>query len=373
MSSIVRIALFGVLSLCFAVGCHRKPLYDECICNSTGTIPVSLDWSWSGVNPQNVTILVYDSESGELVKENYYQHNDNYIQSYISLGVGIYDVVIFNELRNEIDYVRISEYDPLSAFEFYVTDSDSSANKVKSDDSDIIINEPGDLALIVVRDLAITEAMIEDATVSTYEQINSISDSKSASYITEELMGLVPELKCSTMEVVVEVKRITTIASVTSTISGISQGYKVDTDKNNMNPRTMELSLGNATLTNTSKVDGDENEETIYTGTIDDKLQLFGALGDRRSTSDQPDDTPILLTLHFVLADQESTEVDFEFDITDIMEYSETLGKIYISAQVSVELPYVETDPDDPDDPDEDTGFGSNLSDWDGNDVEIIL
>ncbi|MFI3305507.1 MAG: DUF5119 domain-containing protein [Rikenellaceae bacterium] len=98
------------LLLCVAVvaaSCERKPIYDDCVCNNTLAIPIDIDWEPSGVDLQNVSVLFYDAEDGSLAYEHQYEHNTKDIQSYAYLPTGRYTAVVFNELRDQIDYLPL--------------------------------------------------------------------------------------------------------------------------------------------------------------------------------------------------------------------------------------------------------------------------
>ena len=169
-----------------ATSCRRQDLEYEFA--EAARIPIFIDWSKADIQPQNVTVLVYDQASGKLFKEHKFAHNNNKIQSYIDLPVGKYTVVVFNELRDQIDYVRISGYEELSTLRAYVVQNNDPL--VRADDV-FYVNEPGILAAKLIANFEVTESMI--ANNFYFSKTRGRSVTLKSDDPLNMLMGIVPE------------------------------------------------------------------------------------------------------------------------------------------------------------------------------------
>lgn len=342
------------LLLCVVVAlasCHRKPLYDECICYDVALIPIYVDWSVSDITPQNVTVLVYNQSDGSLFLEHKFEHNDNDIQSYIELPIGDYDVVIFNEQRNQIDYLYVDGYENISTLNFYV----SSDSKSISRSSAYYIQQPGDLAVEIVYGLSITEDLI----VYTYSNDTSSKVTEFTRYASEMLMNVVPLKKNATLDITARLRGLNNALMPSLVdLSNIADGYYVKDGNNSSSAATLQFYMNNRTY-----------EFGSTTGTITASVVLFGALEDRFSTSAHSDDNPILLDMLFILADEDGTIVNRVVDITDLIEYEvDDDGVISMEVYIDIEeaLPDVDI-------VESDSGFITTNEEWQYVDVTITI
>ncbi|MFR9513379.1 MAG: DUF5119 domain-containing protein [Rikenellaceae bacterium] len=360
MSRILRY-IYLALALLVLGSCYRKPLYDECICHTTATIPIDVDWEISEVAPQNVTVLVYDATTDELYMEHIYEHNDNEIQSYISLPVGEYKVVIFNELRNQIDYVTTSEHSLFSTLNFYARTTTPTMARAYDNN---YLQEPGALALTVVEDLEITDELI----VYTYSTTESTEGSTESTKVSDEtimastkLTNLVAERKSSRLDIVFHIGALeNALMPALADIYNISNGYNVSGECNNYSPSNMQFNMNNRKY----------DEGTEGAGTISASVTLFGSLGDRMSTDDHTEETPIVLDILFMLRDEEQTIVSRVVDVTDLIEFSvESNGNILMDLYVECDdyLPTVIVTDDG-----SSSGLETSLAAWEGIDVPPI-
>ncbi len=345
------IALFALSS------CYRKPLYDTCICENYACIPISADWEPSTVEPQNVTVLVYDRATGELIKEHIYEQNNEEIQSYIYLKMGEYTAVIFNELRDQIDYMSVDGYENLSTLRFFAN-NDSKARARSAEGTDRYIQQPGDLAVQIVDDLDVTSELIKFTSEEVEQQTKVSIETKA---LSEKLLGLIPTRKTVRLHIKLHVDMIkSALMPALVDLSNVADGYMVATDKNTLNPKSMQFTMNNRTY----------DAASYDNGYITATLTLFGSLGDRMSTACHTAETPLKLDALFMLTDAEKTLENRSIDVTHLVSYTDHDYEgieMWIDCCADTPLPRVEPINDG------DSGFDTEIEDWDLIEVPLIL
>ncbi len=347
---LLLIALFTLNS------CYRKPLYDDCVCDNYARIPISVDWEPSGVPPKNVSVLVYDRSSGDLVEEFIYEHNTNNIQYYIYLQIGEYVAVVFNELRNQIDYMSVDGYENFNTLKFYAN-NDSRVRARSVGGNDDYIQQPGGLAVQVIDDLDVTAELVKYTNKEDEELTKASEETR---IMSNKLMGLIPTRKTVRLSITMHVDMIkSALMPALVDLRNVSEGYYVSGDKNSLNAKTVQFTMNNRTYDEGS----DEN------GYISADIVLFGTLGERLSTTSHTDDTPLTLDALFALTDADKTIENRKVDITDIVEftdhgYSGITLKVDCRADALPEVVPVAG---------EDSGFDTKLEDWETIDVPLIL
>lgn len=341
------------LLLCVAVAlssCHRKPIYDSCLCQSTLSIPIDIDWETSGIDLQNVSVLFYDAEDGSLQYEHIYEHNSKDVQSYASLPTGSYTAVIFNELRGQIDYLSCVDHENISTLHF-VSNSEEPLRSRAATRS--YIAQSGDLAVAVVEGIEVTDDMILEASAA-----DDSDDTKALSTATkttvESLMGITTVKKNTTIYVTAHVQNIY-YARMPSLVdlTNLADGYYVYSDANSSSTSTLQFTMNNRTY----------YEGSYYDGYIYTTVTAFGSLEDRTSTASHDASSPIMLDLLFKMVDAEQSEQTLTMDVTDQIVH-QTLADGSITMTIEVEF----SDPLTPVEPEGsagDSGFGSEVEDWD--------
>ncbi len=102
MINLLRVSLLLIL----LAGCERRPLEDEI--HYTALIPVSIDWSQSGVEVEKMhraSIWLFPEDRG-VPLEYYLEGNLTYTE--IAVPVGNYSVLVFNETIDDNDWDGIS-------------------------------------------------------------------------------------------------------------------------------------------------------------------------------------------------------------------------------------------------------------------------
>ena len=342
------IILLGVTAQLFT-SCERRPLEYEY--SNTALIPVGALWDNAGINPQNVTVLFYNQEDGKLFLEHRYENNSKRIQSYVSLPVGNYTVVLFNELRDQIDYVGIRGHENLSTLEAYCKPNPLVRTRAENDN---YVYMPGIFASVVVNDFKVTADMVH----YTHDR-NSIQDVQLISSV-EKLVDLEPERKVSEMKITVRVKGLNNARMPALVdLRNMSGAFFVAANKNSMVPVTYQFTMNNRIY----------NEGSNKDGTISATIYTFGVLGNRSGISDQQLSAPVFLDILFMLVDAEGTIINKVANVTNMIRFSsEKNGSITLT--IDLEVP--EALPDVVPEIDEGSGFEANLTDWDTVDIPLV-
>lgn len=342
---ITKISLILSAIALFSISCSRKPLHDDCLCNSTLSVPVSIDWSISGVEPKNVTILFYDSFDGGLASEHIFEHNSEEIQSYASLAAGSYTAVIFNELRDQIDHVSCLDHQNIATLKFKSCESDPLRSRSETRN---YIKEPGDFAIATIENIVVTNEMIfERATTESADTVQS-------------LLEVTPLRKSTTINIEAHIKNIyyARMPALVDLVN-IADGYYVHGDKNSDTPATLQFTMNNRAY----------DSDSYYDGTISTSVTTFGTLWDRSSTSGHNESTPILVDILFKMIDTDQSEESLQADATSHITHEQQQdGSMLINIVLSLGqgLPAVE-----PEGSGGDSGFDAEVEDWE--DVYIPL
>ncbi|MFI3266653.1 MAG: DUF5119 domain-containing protein [Rikenellaceae bacterium] len=346
------------LLLCAAVtlaSCERKPLYDDCSCYSTLSIPIDVDWETSGVTPEkNVTVLVYNSNDGSLYYEYTYEHNDNDIQSYISLGSGSYTAVVFNEKRDQVDYVSCVGYENLSTLKF---ESNAAEEVLRSRSTTRnYVQQPGDLAVAVVEGIVITDDMI----VEGYNEEGTKSTSSATKATVESLTGVTPLKKNTTINIVAHVDNLFYANSpALADLVNLADGYYAYGDSNSSTTSTLQFKMGDFVF---------DDPDSYFNGSLSGTVTAFGTLESRTSTSGH-DSNPVMLDILFQQIDAAGTETPLVMDVTNYITFTNNSdGSVTIDIEVTFEeaLPEVQ-----PDGSSGSSGLGSNVAEWEKVDVPL--
>lgn len=321
------VILVGLLLTLITVSCHRQPLEDEYY--EHVRVPVSINWSKSELTPQNVTVLFYNETDGKLALEHRFENNSNEIQSYADVPYGKYTVVVFNELRDQIDYVGVRGHENLHTLEFYAK-TDTEVKKVKSSTSATTavsyVKEPDIVAISVVRGFEVKAN-------------------------TRQLIGLTPERKVGYMDITIHIKGLNNARMPALVdLRNIAGSYFVDIDKNSTIPVACQFMMDNRTY----------DPESTTDGTISTKVKVFGVLGERTSVADQPAGHPITLDISLMLVDADKTIINHVVDITNMLTFTgEVNGSISLETELPIPDPLPDVKPEGGD-----SGFGSDLIDW---------
>lgn len=326
-----KYSLLIALGVMLFASCHRRPLDEGCVTDTK--IPIGTVWEKSEVDAQNVTAYFYDASSGKLVREHRFENSPREIQSYVPLPFGDYTVVVHNEIREQIKNVSVRGFENLSTLELY-SQIDPEVKQTR-DEGDTYVRQPDPIAAATIRNVSV-KPNVEN----------------------KQLIGIETEQKNSYMYITVHVKGINNARMPALVdLRNIASGYFINDDKPSDIHSTIQFTMNNRTY--------DEGSETA--GTISTVLALHGTLSDRMSV-DGHKEKPLILDMLFMLVDKDKTVVRRSVDITKLLSFTKIKnGSVHLTVQLDLEesLPDVQ--------PDGGSGMGSDIIDWEGEQVDIIL
>ncbi len=337
-----NILAWSILLMFFS--CHRRPLED--MCEDKALIPIGTVWSRAEINPQNVTALFYNQDDGKLVLEHRFENNPNRIQTYASVPVGKYTVVIFNELRGQIKGVDIRGYENLSTLEAYATPNPTVR---KRSDSDSYVYEPDIFASVTVSDFYVTNEMIN----YSHYNLTGNSVNQSMQEDIETLVGLEPLRKVHKFNIVAHVKGLNN-ARMPALVDllGIAESFNVKEDKNTQIVSVQQFTLNNRTYDNGSRKNG----------TISGTIYTWGFLGEKPDETNVQRDSPVQLDFLFMLVDAEKTLIRQLVDVTSLIVFQhETNGATTMNLYVELPDPLPDVVPEGGGN----SGFETEIIDWD--------
>lgn len=282
---------WSLIMACVFASCQRQTL--ECEYIETVRIPVHIDWTKADLQPQNVTMLFYDQYSGNLVKEHCFANNDKRVQTVVDLVSGKYTVVVFNELRDQIDFVRIGGYKNLHTLRAYPVVRSRTGDSVEKS---LSLYEPTVMACAVVRELDITDESLTKETYLPMGKRHKANDRELS--LHTELMNIVPERKVGTCQVAIHFANLMNARlPVLAKLKNLSTGYHFESDENEMQCGFFEFMMRQVVM----------DKGSLTNGLLKADFATFGLVGDRFSLRDQPIDSPLTIDLKVMLANEEKT------------------------------------------------------------------
>lgn len=318
------------------LGCERRPLEDEL--SVTAKIPVKAYWDLSEIAPQNATVMIYKAD-GSFYQEKGFSSGTTYAETEVALEVGSYTVFVFNELRDQIDCVCMRRHEHLTTFEAHVTPVAKVYNSQNYANGDKMVNQPGALA-VAQATITVTKEMIEHTS-------------------SDLLTDLHPTLKMATVNITAHIKGLNNARMpALAELRNMAESYSFATDKNSLVPVTTQFLM----------------EKRIYypdsftDGAISVTLASVGLFGDRTTVEDTPDNK-VYLDVLFQLVDAERTMISLSKDVThDLDVVVEENHSVTIHVDINLG-----TLPDVKPEGSEDSGFDTDVSEWEGIDVPIII
>ena len=353
----LTILSFVILLGLLMSACHRQQLEDWYYIRAS--IPISVDWSVCGVDPQNVSVLFFNESDGSIALQHFYENNTSKIQSYVEVPVGKYTVVLFNELPGQIKNVSVSNRDNFNTIDAVGKKATSVTLPIAGD---TYLTEPGELVSVIVEHFEVTSDMVYYTNEPFWLDMISLHESKDdITDDAEALMFLVPLNDLSLFEMKLHIlglnnSRMPALVN----LRNMAETYEFKDRKDGMSPVTYQ------STNNTRTYDNDEKKNGIVSGNI----SVFGVLGDQMSVSDQPAGTPIMLDVRFMLVDEERTIVNRAYDITDKITFKKLDNGITL---ISLYLEDPEPLPDViPEGSGGESGFDTSVEDWDVIDVPLV-
>ena len=324
--------------------CHRRPLEDTC--ENNALIPIGTVWSQADINPQNITALFYNQDDGKLVLEHRFENNPNRIQTYASVPVGKYTVVIFNELRGQIKGVGIRGHENFSTLQAYATTDPNAKNRSTSNS---YVYEPDILASATVYDFNVTNEMIDFSHYYSNGEVVNQSMQESI----EALVGLVPLRKVHKFNIVAHVKGLNN-ARMPALIDllGMAESFNIKEDRSSRIAATQQFTMNNRTYDSGSRKNG----------TISKIIYTWGFLGEKPNETNVQRDSPVQMDFLFMLVDAEKTLIRQQVNVTSSVTFQpETNGATTLNLYVELPDPLPDVTPEGSGN----SGFETEVIDWD--------
>lgn len=342
-----KYSLLALACMLVLYSCTRRPLDDECI--QYAKIPIGSVWTKADIAPQNVTVLFYNRGDGKLAFEHRFENSDKVIQSYVNVPIGRYKVVLFNEIRGQIDGVGIKGYESLTTLEAYLLPDPNPRTWIAGN---AYVRQPEVLASVIVDDFEVTQEMA--AYTNSFGPANPVLEAS-----VNSLVGLLPERKVHEFNITVHVRGLNNARMPALVdLRDVAESYNFYTDRNTLVPATEQFTMNGRTY----------DPGSAKNGTISATVYTLGLLDEPPSETAPQRDHPVLLDFLFVLVDAERTLVNQVVDVTDLIKFlpeghGATTLELYL--ELPEKLPDVEPEGGDG------SGFDTELIDW--NEIDVPL
>lgn len=289
--------VYILLCLMLVASCERRLLEER---PPGYTCRIEIDWSESfgeGNKPSGASVWLYPHDGSSAMFER--TADPDYIE--LSLGVGVYDVVVFNltpsELSSTLGFRGTSD---LSTLEVYTQPVGSVSSWYASRADYGVTVKPEDFAITVYRDLEVTQQMYDQVKLDYFAGIDQT---------IETLATVVPEDIIKNIKVNILADGYQNLLDTRGAISNMAEGYMVDSETVNTIAASHMLDEG----TWLKEVD----EGAYSTGKAYVYYVAFGLQGDEtasRSASDY-DYWSGTLDIEMMLVDSESTIMAYSIGV----------------------------------------------------------
>ncbi len=332
--------------------CVRRELtygYDP-----TVKIVLNVDWSDMETVPTGMSVYCYPDDGGSptVIQTN------NVSSAELNLGVGNYNLLIFNQIPSDFGTINFSGLDNYYTAQVAATTTTSKWYASKADEE--LVRDPEDLAAATYHGLEVTQEAV-DAKLDQF--FTEDEASQTTIYMT---INVDPKVVVKTTRVSIALDAIYNHSSTRASLYGMAQGYTFSTQKSHTTEVTHLLESWSKTL-----YDDPNNGEIIA------YFSCFGIPGQTTETRtvDNWDGT---LSLEILLVDNATIE-SYDFDISDKTTLTEDSGSkgdedtdinapadIYVHIDEGITLPDVEPVAGS------DSSFGAEVDDW-GDEVRVEL
>jgi hypothetical protein len=342
MRTIIPALLVAMMLL---TNCNYRPLEDEMY--MTALIPVSIDWSESGVDQNTMhraSVLLFPENGGTALE---YRLEDDLTYAEIEVPIGTYSVLIFNETKDASDwstlvFTGIDSYDTFAAESLEET---TRGFYTRSEELPLIKN-PQSLAAWGMEGFSVTLEMITRTRAIT--RINSATRSRTLAEEVTDLVGVKPQPRFERVAITARAVNLASSMQTTGLLHGMASGVYLASG------RKMTVASSHALLLNGRVYDENEKDGTTTT-----TINTFGKLPVASARYH--------LDLDFLLNDG-TLHPRESWDVTDIMTpvqgtivptWRIDVGESETAPDHEIELPYM--------------GVGSGITVGDWNDVVIPL
>ncbi len=279
-----------LLVVLLTIACHRKEL--ENIDYAIAYIPISTDWSNSLVETEemsNISIHIFPDDGSEptvIVSSN---HTFNVVQ----LPIGVYSILIFNEMISDLDGVDFQEETTYDNINVNITQKSTQPLYHSVADDEHLTTHHDHIAAWHLDELIVDQDMVEYTLTDEFKQYITIAKTRSTaenrltlsaavnSQITRSLDSLsstAPTPVTTIMSITVGVENLNSAASIEAILSGTTSG---------------------STLVSRSDTNSTGDATTIYDFTFSDWVY---------DNTDDPTDGEIYYTLNTFIKEEDSDE-----------------------------------------------------------------
>lgn len=226
-----KILYLAVLTL-LTTSCVRRELTYEYF--PTIDVIINVHWVDMSETPTGMSIYCYPEDGGSPTTK----QTNNVSSTSISLGVGKYKVLVFNQIPSEFTTVDFVGLDSYETAEINAVSTKSTWYESKADDETLVI-EPDEIAVATYHDLEISQEEI-DAMLDEYMIYKSKSKSKGSDDYEDEddvdfdevftyniEIDVYPAVVVRTTRVTVEVDGVNNLGLIRSTLHGMASGYNI--------------------------------------------------------------------------------------------------------------------------------------------------
>lgn len=215
--------------LLLLAGCKRD---DLCFLHPTGAkLLVEIDWQTKAkVTPNAATILIYNAETGALLREEILTTNCNR-HELKDMQVGKYSFIVFNETRTGSHFdlsLSYRNYTDWSKFEAYVFPETigrfSAPGFTTGNHTRTIYTNPDTLSVSRMLNYEVTPEMIN------YVHKDPAPKDNDLYWPVSDVIRFTPERVISVVNVLLEGKNLSSMGSYSCFLSGMAEGYFMGSD-----------------------------------------------------------------------------------------------------------------------------------------------
>lgn len=337
------IYILGIVSWLMYSSCERRPLEDDTV--KYAQVHIEIDWSKSGMEPGEASVVFYPQEGGEPTTVYLYGNKGT-----VELMAGKYSVITINHKYDDFDGIAFRGVERYNTSEAYLKPIRNPAYIPA--DQELTVDNPNMLASDSRDEFIVTQAMLD----RTRQEVE-VKNSATKGDVTPEIQ-LTMHLITVKAQVIVHVRNLYLIRKGTQNgvVKGFVEAVNLSTRQATSTPVTQFLELPKA----------EYYKDSPLHGWMEGTLTVFGECIPIGTTAQ-----PVEFVLNAVLRDKKQTQFTHHSNITDLIEYNIDIGlniSFEIGADPEKENPPIEVPKVEPEDPN--SGFQPGIDEW-GDEEEI--
>lgn len=216
-----KVFLIIIVALAF-ISCKRRPLTYA----YTPKVEIILyaDWADMSVKPTGMSVYCYP-ESGEspTIKQ-----TNNVDSAILNLGVGVYKILVFNQVPSDFGTIDFSGLDYYETAEVFATSTTSKWYESKAEES--LVQDPEELAIATYHTIEVTQEAVEEV-LGLREKYDGTD------YYIEpyKVIYVEPKVVIKTTRVTVKLDGFHNLSAARATLYGMAEGYDISEQKSHAN------------------------------------------------------------------------------------------------------------------------------------------